>query len=95
MTQFQVDSELVHSANAAIQNTIAQLHSEVSALQGQLSSLQDSWRGVAANEFQTLVARWNATAITVREQLGQIGAALSMAATQYEEIEAANVRLFL
>jgi WXG100 family type VII secretion target len=95
MTQFQVDSELVHTANTAIQNTISQLHNEVGALQAQLTSLQDSWRGVAANEFQSLVARWNTTAITVREQLGQIGSALAMAATQYEEIEAANMRLFL
>lgn len=95
MTQFQVDSELVHSANAAIQNTIGQLHSEVAALQSQLTSLQDSWRGVAATEFQSLVLRWNTTAVTVREQLGQIGTALSIAASQYEEIESANLRLFL
>ncbi len=94
MAQFQVDSELVHAANSAIQNTITQIHSEINALQAQLVSLQDSWRGIAANEFQSLAVRWGSTASAVQQQLGELGNALAMAASQYEDIEAANVQLF-
>ena len=94
MTQFQVDSDLVHAANSAIQNSIQQINTEISTLQSQLVSLQDSWRGVAANEFQALAVRWGATASAVQRQLGELGTALTMAASQYEEIEASNVRLF-
>ncbi len=95
MTQFQVDSELVHAANSAIQNSIQQINSEINALQSQLVSLNDSWRGIAANEFQSLAVRWGATASAVQRQLGELGSALTVAASQYEEIEAANLRLFV
>lgn len=94
MAQFQVDSDLVHAANSAIQNSITQIHSEINSLQSQLVALQDSWRGVAASEFQALTVRWGSTASMVQQQLGELGTALSTAASQYEEIEAANVRLF-
>ena len=94
MTQFQVDSDLVHAANSAIQNSIQQINSEIHSLQSQLVSLNDSWRGVAANEFQSLAVRWGATASAVQRQLAELGTALTLAASQYEEIEAANVRLF-
>jgi WXG100 family type VII secretion target len=94
MTQFQVDSELVHAANSAIQNSIQQISGEINSLQSQLVSLNDSWRGIAANEFQALATRWGATASAVQRQLAELGNALSLAASQYEDIEAANVRLF-
>ena len=94
MTQFQVDSEQVLAANSAIQSTIGRVQGDIEALHGQLQSLQDSWRGLAANQFQELALRWHATATTVQSQLGELGQALTLAAHQYEEIENANVRLF-
>jgi 6 kDa early secretory antigenic target len=94
MTQFQVDSEQVLAANSAIQLTIGRVQGDIEALHSQLQSLQDSWRGLAANQFQDLAMRWHTTASTVQFQLGELGKALAMAASQYEEIESANVRLF-
>lgn len=95
MTHFSVDSEQVMAANANIQNTISRLSSEADSLLSQLQSLQASWTGVAANSFQELVMRWRATATAVDAQLGELGAALGVAAAQYAEIEYANQRLFL
>ncbi|MFM6963643.1 MAG: WXG100 family type VII secretion target [Micrococcales bacterium] len=94
MTQFQVDSDQVHAANAAIQNSIQQINTEIGALQVQLVALNDTWRGAAASEFQSLAVRWGTTASGVQRQLGELGTALALAASQYEEIEAANIRLF-
>lgn len=95
MTHFSVDSEQVLAANANIQTTIGKLSAEADSLLAQLQALQGSWTGVAANSFQDLVIRWRATATTVDSQLGELGAALGVAAAQYAEIEYANQRLFL
>lgn len=94
MTIFRVDSEQVLAANNNIQATISKLQSEVELLHTQLQSLEGSWQGAAATSFQELVKRWRLTANGVDQQLGEIGRALTHAATQYQEIEAANLRLF-
>lgn len=95
MTFFTVDSERIHAANSTIQVTIQRLQSEVTNLHGQLGALQDSWQGAAATSFQELILRWRTSADGLEQSLGQIGQALSMAASQYQEIEQANQRLFL
>ncbi|MFM2321033.1 MAG: hypothetical protein RL612_180, partial [Actinomycetota bacterium] len=61
MTQFQVDSEQVLAANSAIQSSITRVQSEIETLHAQLNGLQDSWRGLAANQFQELSVRWHGT----------------------------------
>jgi WXG100 family type VII secretion target len=95
MSHFSVDSEQVLAANSNIQSTIERLRSEITALHSQLQGLQNSWQGVAANSFQSLVQRWRVTQTSVESQLAEIGAALALAAQQYSDIEQANVRLFL
>ena len=95
MSHFSVDSEQVLAANSNIQSTIERLRSEITALHSQLQGLQNSWQGVAANSFQSLVQRWRVTQTSVETQLAEIGSALALAAQQYSEIEQANVRLFL
>ena len=95
MTHFSVDSDLVLAANSAIHNSISRLAQESDTLHLQLQNLQSSWTGVAANSFQELATRWRATAAAVDTQLGELGMALSVAATQYAEIEYSNQRLFL
>ena len=94
MSIFRVDSEQVLAANNTIQATIAKLQSEVELLHSQLQGLEGSWQGAAATSFQNLVKRWRLTANGVDQQLGEIGRALAHAAMQYQEIEAANLRLF-
>jgi WXG100 family type VII secretion target len=95
MTFFTVDSERIHAANSSIQATIQRLQTEVTSLHGQLGSLEDSWQGAAASSFQELMLKWRTSADALEQSLGQIGQTLSMAATQYQEIEQANQRLFL
>lgn len=95
MSRFQVDSEQVLAANGMIQNTISKLQTDIDALHAQLSNLQSSWQGQAADSFQQLALKWRSTATVVEQQLGELGQALAFAAQQYNEIEAANQRLFL
>lgn len=95
MSRFLVDSEQVLAANGMVQNTINRLQNDVDSLHAQLTGLNSSWQGQAANSFQELAARWRTTATLVQNQLAELGQALTLAANQYAEIEAANQRLFL
>ena len=95
MSIFRVDSEQVLAGNSNIQSTISKLQTEVELLHTQLKSLEGSWQGAAATSFQELVQRWRVTANGVDQQLGDIGRALAHAAIQYQEIEQANLRLFI
>ena len=95
MTQFQVDSDAVLQATTAVQATISRIQTEVGGLQGQLNSLESVWTGQAATAFQAIVAEWRATQIRVEEGLASINSALTLAGTQYADIEQSNARLFL
>jgi WXG100 family type VII secretion target len=95
MAYFSVDSEQVSAANTHIQSTIGRLQQEISTLHSQLATLEGSWQGSAATSFQELILRWKTAADSLEQSLGQIGQALSIAAQQYADIEAANQRLFL
>jgi 6 kDa early secretory antigenic target len=95
VAQFSVDSDQVLAATDQINSTIARLQTEVQQLHAQLQSLQGSWRGAAAESFQALANRWRTTAGAVDAQLSEIGVALSLAASQYRDIEYSNQRLFL
>jgi 6 kDa early secretory antigenic target len=95
MTRYQVDSDAVLSATGAVRSTIARLQAEVGGLQGQLTQLQASWTGPAADAFSGVVAEWTSTQHRVEENLAAINQALTHAAQQYAEIEATNARLFV
>lgn len=94
MTRYQVDSEAVLGATAAVRTSVDRIQAEVSGLYGQLTSLQASWSGQAATAFQAVVTDWRATQQRVEESLAAINHALTLAGQQYAEIEAQNVRLF-
>ncbi|MDQ1583011.1 MAG: hypothetical protein QOF36_1065 [Microbacteriaceae bacterium] len=94
MTTFQVDSEAVLSATSAVHTSMDRIQAEVGGLLGQLTSLQGSWSGQAAIAFQDVISDWRATQQHVGESLAGINQALTQAAQQYAETEAANARLF-
>lgn len=95
MTQYQVDSEAVIAATSSARASVGRIQAEVSGLHGQLTALQGSWTGQAANAFQAVVADWRTVQERVEESLSAIGHALGQAAQQYAEIEASNARLFM
>jgi WXG100 family type VII secretion target len=95
MTRFQVDSEAVVTATAAIRAASGRIQGEVGGLLAQLTALQGTWTGQASVGFQAVVGDWKATQQRVEEGLTQISTALAHAGRQYEEIELQNARLFV
>ena len=95
MTRYQGDSEAVFTATGAVRGTITRIQSEVEAMHGQLTALQGSWSGSAAQAFQTVVADWKGTQARVEESLSAINLALGQAGQGYADAEAANARLFV
>jgi WXG100 family type VII secretion target len=94
MTQFQVDSEAVLATTGAVRTIIDTIRSSVSSLDGHLGTLQGAWTGQAATAFQGVATDWRGTQQRLEESLTAINGALTHAAQQYAEIEAANARLF-
>lgn len=94
MAIFRVDSDAVASTTQAVHASIARIQGEVAGLHAQLTNLQSSWQGTASDAFQGVVGQWHITARRVDESLAAINQALTVAANQYVEIEAANMRMF-
>lgn len=94
MAIFRVDSDAVASTTQAVQASIGRIQGEVAGLHAQLTNLQSSWQGTASDAFQGVVGQWHLTARRVEENLAAINQALTVAANQYVEIEAANMRMF-
>jgi early secretory antigenic target protein ESAT-6 len=94
MSRFEVDSARVSQAGAAVQASAQQIGAEVERMMRQLLDLQASWQGQAAASFERVVSEWRGTQERVRAALEEIQTALGSAARQYDEVEAAAVRLF-
>lgn len=94
MTRYHVDSEQVLLASSSARATIARLQGEVQALNQQLHALQSSWSGPAASAFASVHSAWHQTQVTVEHNLLSLGEALAHAGRHYQEMEAANTRLF-
>jgi WXG100 family type VII secretion target len=95
MTRYNVDSEQVLLAATAARASITRLQGEVQALNSQLHALQSSWSGPAASAFTSVHSAWHATQVGVEQNLQALSEALGHAGRHYEEMEAANTRLFL
>ena len=94
MSRFEVDSAQVSQAGAAVQASATQIGTEVDRMMRHLLDLQSSWQGQASTSFQHVVGEWRGTQERVRSALEEIQAALSTAGRQYEDAEAAAVRMF-
>jgi early secretory antigenic target protein ESAT-6 len=91
---FEVDAERVLSTANTTANTAQNLFSESGTMTRNLNALQECWRGSAAQNFQAVINQWESAQKKVFESLESIQTALNTAARQYDEVEAANSRLF-
>jgi early secretory antigenic target protein ESAT-6 len=94
MSTYRVDSDQLLAATSAVRGSMSRIQSEVAGLLGQLTALQGSWNGQAAESFQGVVTQWRATQQQVEESLDSINLALGQAGHQYAEVELTNARLF-
>lgn len=94
MTRYTVDSEQVMLAASQARATIARLQGEVQALNAHLHALSSSWSGPAASAFHGVHSAWHATQVTVEQNLHGLSESLAHAGRHYQEMEAANTRLF-
>jgi WXG100 family type VII secretion target len=91
---FTVDTERIQVASGDIARISAEIESSVAAMLARLQSLGSSWTGLAASEFQSVLAEWGALQARVREDLTTIGEMTSRAGTSYQATEDAIRGLF-
>lgn len=95
MSAFHVDAEAVLQTATAASATASRISADTAGLLSQLSGLQATWTGAAAIAFQDTLSQWRATQQLVETSLAGIQQALAAAATQYVEVEQANLRMFM
>ena len=94
MGRYEVDSEQVALASAAVRGSTTAIRTEVAAMMRHLTELQGSWRGAAATAFGAILADWAGTQARIEESLDQITGALGAAAASYADAEEHATRLF-
>lgn len=94
MARFEVDSAEIMRASGSTRSSAAAIRSEVSAMMGHLTALQDSWRGGASAAFGAVLADWRATQQQVEASLDSIAMCLDAGSRQYEEAETSALQMF-
>lgn len=84
---FTVDTDRIQAAASDMSSIAAEIEGSVSAMHARLTSLEGSWTGTAAAEFQGLVGEWTALQDRVRSDLAQIAALTSRAGGTYQQTE--------
>ena len=92
--RYEVDSERVAQASAAVNGSVGAIRAEVGAMMRNLQDLQASWHGSAATSFAGVMGQWQSTQTQVEAALDAVTAALSSAARTYADAEAQASRLF-
>ncbi|MBB4734516.1 WXG100 family type VII secretion target [Micrococcus cohnii] len=94
MSVVHIDIDDLQAKGSAVEASIGRLQSEVNTMEASLRQLQDTWRGQASTNFQTVLTDWRATQARVEESLANIRQAMNQAATQYRDTEQANAGMF-
>lgn len=94
MALVQIDTEDLMAKSQSVEASIGRLQSEVNSMESLLRQLQDTWRGQASANFQTVLTEWRGTQARVEESLVSIRGAMSQAAQQYMDTESANAAMF-
>ena len=92
--RYEVDSERVAQASAAVNGSVGAIRAEVGAMMRHLQDLQSSWHGSAATSFAGVMAQWQSAQAQVETALDSVTAALQSASTTYADAESQEARLF-
>ena len=74
--RYEVDSERVSQASAAVNGSVGAIRAEVGAMMRNLQDLQSSWHGSAATSFAGVMGQWQSTQTQVGAALDAVTAAL-------------------
>ncbi|WP_250504978.1 WXG100 family type VII secretion target [Bowdeniella massiliensis] len=92
--QLTVNSTELQASSARTTASVSSVRAEVHALMANLQSLQGSWSGAASDAFGDCARRWHLIQQQVEVSLEEISQALTAAARQYEDVEAASRAMF-
>ena len=84
---FTVDTDRIQAAASDMSAIAGEIESAVGAMHARLTSLEGSWTGMAAAEFQGLVSEWAALQSRVRADLAQIATLTARASGTYQQTE--------
>jgi WXG100 family type VII secretion target len=86
MTTLRMEVEIAESAKSKMDETYNQCSSLMSSLNGAVSSLQASWQGNSATEFQGVYDTWKSNMNTTMENLQQMASRLQNEITEWKNM---------
>jgi len=79
--------EVMNKAAQSVQQTVQEIRSEMSSLQGNLEPVASAWKGSAASAFQQLMQRFMDDGQKLTQALDAIGESLSSNTKSYSAVE--------
>ncbi len=86
MTTLHMEVEIAESAKSKMDNTYSSLTELMSALNTSVSSLQTSWQGNSAGEFQQVYDSWKSNMNTTMQNLQQMATRLQSEITEWKNM---------
>jgi WXG100 family type VII secretion target len=85
---YNVTPEYLTQASSDCVTTATEVSAQLLALKNYVVSLEDSWQGIAADQFQTLMQSYDANSTSLVNVLEQIGNGLNNTGQNYSAAEA-------
>lgn len=90
----RVTPDQMRASASKFANEAQNLESMLSALKAEISTLSDTWEGVAQVQFAELMDKWNRDVQDITDVLNTISQHLNQAAQGYEEADQGMSRGF-
>ena len=87
---YNVTPDYVQDAASSCTKTAGEIQTQLATLRSYVVSLEDSWKGIAANQFQTLMQEYDTYSAQLHNALTDIAAGLTSTATNYGDAESAS-----
>ncbi|MCS4535650.1 WXG100 family type VII secretion target [Corynebacterium sp. HS2168-gen11] len=92
--QFRTEADVMMATAGRVDDTNAQVQSELNRLRTVVDSVRGSWAGSAQVAFDSLMQRWNQSAQDLQQALVSIGENIRSNAKAFENVEADNAQAF-
>ncbi|ADK28194.1 WXG100 family type VII secretion target [Corynebacterium pseudotuberculosis] len=92
--QFRTEADVMVATASRVDNTNAEVQSELARLRGIVDGVRGSWAGSAQASFDNLMQRWDASAGKLRMALQSISDNIRSNATSFDQTEADNKAAF-
>jgi WXG100 family type VII secretion target len=91
----RIDTNAMRSVNADMANQNEHITTSLTSLQNNLEAQMAGWSGAARNQYEEYKTTWHRAAANMNEILDSLARNTGIMATNYEDAESANARMWV